>query len=132
MKGTWQATDSGGGSGGLVLIAVIVVVALGSGAASAAASALVTLLIIAAAVIGVAVLGGVAVLIYRTRSERPRRPIAAPAVSPLPPESRPQLEGSHKPAIEPPRNELHLHFHGMTPAEAAEAIRTAIPGTAGE
>jgi hypothetical protein len=34
-------------------------------------------------------------------------------------------------AIEPPR-EVHLHFHTADPAEAAEIIRTALPGTAGD
>jgi hypothetical protein len=43
----------------------------------------------------------------------------------LPPEVRPQLSESHKPALEPAHNELHLHFHGMTPAQVAEAIRQA-------
>jgi len=43
----------------------------------------------------------------------------------LPPEVRPQLSESRKPALEPAHNELHLHFHGMTPAQVAEAIRQA-------
>ena len=34
-------------------------------------------------------------------------------------------------AIEPPR-EVHLHFYTADPAEAAEIIRQAIPGQAGE
>ena len=73
-------------------------------------------------------LGVVALLVYRTRSDRPGQPIAARPVYQLPPESRPQLEESSKPAIEPPR-ELHLHFHVADPAEAAEIIRAALPGS---
>lgn len=37
----------------------------------------------------------------------------------------PGLEAAQPLAIEPPRNEVHLHFHGLGPAEAAEAIRQA-------
>lgn len=45
----------------------------------------------------------------------------------------PQAVGSAvpRPAIEAPRNEVHLHFHTAELAEAAAIIRQAIPGTAG-
>lgn len=111
MRGTWQTT-SGGGGGGLVLVAALILI--GSGAVSAAASAIATLLVTLAIVLGslivLAVLGGIAVLIYRARSDRPGRPIAAPVVSPLPPVSRPRLEEPSKPAIGPAR-EVHLHLN---------------------
>src|SRR5262245_57131569 len=126
MRGTWQTT--GGGSGGGLAVAVVIVAALaiGSGAVSAAVSALVTIAIVVACLAIVAVLGGVALLVYRakvergasgstfqrasleaaapesklTRSDRPGRPVESRAVSSPPPEVRPQLEESHKPAIE--------------------------------
>jgi hypothetical protein len=63
--------------------------------------------------------------VTRARSDRPGQPIAARPVYRLPPDTRPQLEDSYNPAIEPACNELHLHFRGMSPAEVAEAIRQA-------
>ena len=125
MRGTWQTTDSGGG--GLVLIAVIAAaVLIGSGAASAAVSALVTIVIVIGCVLGLAVLGAVACLVYRgrsgpRRSDRPGRPIAALPVYQLPPESRPRLEETSKPAIGPGR-EIHLHLN-VTPDQLAAIMR---------
>src|SRR5689334_7426150 len=119
MRGTWQTTDSGGG--GVALIVIIAALAIGSGAASAAVSALEVIAIVIACLAAAAALGGIALIVYRARSERRRRPIAARPVYQVGPESRPQLEESHKPAtpeirngitqfqaIEPPQ--LHLHF----------------------
>ena len=120
MRGTWQTTGSSGSSG-LVLAVIAAAVLIGSGAVSAIASALVTILIIVGVVIVLAVAGVVALLVYRTRSERPGRPIEAPAVYQLPPDPRPRLEDSHKPAIEPPR-EIHLHLHGLTPDQLAAIV----------
>jgi hypothetical protein len=85
VKGTWQTTSSGPG-GGLIVAIIVVLIVAGSGAASAIASAIVTILIIAAAVIALAVIGGIAVLVYRARSDRPRRPIALTAMVRNPPE----------------------------------------------
>jgi len=133
-RGTWQGGgtwQTSGGGGGLVLIVVIAAAAvLGSGAASAAVSALVTIAIITGAVIALAVLGGIAWLACRARSalapsDRPGRPAAARPVYKLPPEVRPRLEESSKPAIEPPRNEQHLHLHlnGADPEVIAAIMR---------
>lgn len=116
-SGTWQTT----GGGGMVLAVIAAAVLIGSGAASAIASALVTVLIITASVVTAAVLGGIAWLVYRTRSERPGRPVTARPVYQLPPEVRPHLEESHKPAIEPPR-EVHLHLN-VTPDQLAAIMR---------
>jgi hypothetical protein len=122
VRGTWQTTDSGGG---MVLAVIVVLVLLGSGAASAAASAiaslLVTLAIVLGSVIGLAVLGGIAWLVYGARQDRPGRPIAARVISQLPPERLPQLEGSHKPAIGQAR-EVHIHLHGVTPEQLAAIV----------
>ena len=136
LHGTWQATGgSGGGGGGLVLIVIAAAALIGSGAASA----LVTIAIVLAAVTGLAVATVAGVLIWRVRQERPGAPTGARQVSQIPPETRPALEVPHKTAtpeignaiadlraIEPPQ--LHLHFHGMSPAEVAEAIRQAGQG----
>lgn len=124
-RGTWQGSGtwqtSGGGGGGVALAVIAAVVLIGSGAASAITSLLVTVLIVISSIIGLAIVGGVAWLVYRARSDRPRRPIAARPVYRLPPEPRPRLEGSHKPAIEPGR-EIHLHLHGLTPDQIAAII----------
>lgn len=129
MKGTWQTTGSEP-SWGLILVVIVVLIVAGSGAASAIASAvtglLVTLAIVLGSVIFLVVVGGIAWLIWRARQDRPARPIALKAiVQPPPHEARPRLEESPKLAIGPARNELHLHFHDMSPAQVAEAIRQA-------
>ena len=127
MRGTWQTTGSGGsGGGGLVLAVVIVAaIALGSGAVSAAASAvaslLVTLAIVLGGVVTLAVLGGVAFLVWRSRQDRPGRPIAARLMYPVPPAARPELEDSGKPAIGPGR-EVHLHLN-VSPDQLAAIVR---------
>ena len=114
--------------GGLILVVVIVAaLAIGSGAASAAVSALVTIVIVTGCVIAVAVLGGIALLVYRARSaprrsERPGPAIGARPAYQLPPESRPQLEESHKPAAIGPGREVHYHFH-VSAAELAAIMR---------
>ncbi|HEY1321016.1 MAG TPA: hypothetical protein VGF32_12245 [Streptosporangiaceae bacterium] len=133
-SGTWKTT--GGGSGGLVLVVIAVVILAGSGAASAAVSALATILVIIGSIIGLTVVVGAGVLVWRARSDRPGRPISPPVVSRIGAAAPSGLSEPYKPAlgapqplaIEPPRNELHLHFHGMDPAEVAEAIRQASDG----
>jgi len=127
MRGTWQTTDTGG-HGGLVLVVVVVALAIGSGAASAAVSALVTILIVLGSIIGFAVLCGIGVLVYRGRQDRPAAPIGARPVHQVPSAAPQRLEAAQPLAIEAPRNELHLHFHGMDAAEVAEAIREASKG----
>jgi hypothetical protein len=134
----------------VLLVVIIAALVIGSGAASAAVSALVTIvLIVTGCVVAVAVLGSAAWLIWRARlraasagnvntasagnvtaasasnataSDRPGRPIGAPAVYQLPPESRPQLEESHKPAAIGPGREVHYHFH-VSAAELAAIMQ---------
>jgi hypothetical protein len=127
MKGTWQTTGSSGLSGGVILAVIAAVWLIGSGALSAIVHAIAVVLIIFGCTIAVAVLGLVAALIMRTRSDRLTAPISGRVVPSVPPEPAPQLTEPYKPAaIEPTtRNELHLHFHGMTRAEVGDAIRDA-------
>lgn len=140
-RGTWQGGgtwQTSGGGGGLLLAVIAAAVLIGSGAASAAVSALVTIVIVVGCVIGAAMLGGVALLVYRAR-QRPREIRTyrsdlegAPALKLRTGvrNSAPEIRhaGADLRAIEAPRNELHLHFHGMSAAEAAEAIRQASEG----
>jgi hypothetical protein len=129
-KGTWQGGgtwQTSGGGGGLLPAVIIAAVLIGSGAASAAVSALEVIAIITGAVIGLAVLGGIAWLVYRARSaparsDRPGRPITARPVYQLPPDPRPELEESHKPAAIGPGREVHYHFH-VSAAELAAIVR---------
>ena len=124
MRGTWQGSgtwQTASGGGRLVLVLIATAVLLGSGAASAIASALVTIAIITGSIIGLAVLGGIAWLVYRARQDRPGRPITARPVYRLPPEVRPHLEASSRPALEPGR-EVHLHFN-VTPDQLAAILR---------
>jgi hypothetical protein len=123
-RGTWQGSgtwQTKGGGGGLVLVLIAAAVLVGSGAASAIASALVTIAIIVAVVLVLAAAGGIGCLVYRTRSERPGRPVAARPVYQLPPEARPRLEESSNPAIGPAR-EVHLHLN-VTPDQLAAIMR---------
>ena len=79
-------------------------------------------------VVVLAVGGVVALLVHRARQDLQgvtRWRADAVALHPDKPAAPQRLEASQPLAIEPPRNELHLHFHGMSPAEAAEAIRQA-------
>ena len=70
MRGTWQGsgtwqTTSGGSGGDLILAFIVAAILIGSGAVSAAVSALVTILIVIACLAVAAVLGGLALLLYR-------------------------------------------------------------------
>ena len=117
--GTWQTT--GGGGGGLVLAIIAAAILIGSGALSAIVHALVIVLIITGCTIALAAVAWIAWLIREARQDRPQRPIATPLVYQVPPVSGPRLEGSHNPAIEPPR-EIHLHLHGLTPDQLTAIV----------
>jgi hypothetical protein len=122
VKGTWQSSGTGPGP---VVAVIVVLILASSGVGSAIASAVVTLVIVLGCVVGVAVLGGIAWLVYRAR----RAPGIGTRGSDLGlhagPEIRHSVADLRRPAIEPPR-EVHLHFHGADPAEAAEVIRRAL------
>lgn len=115
MRGTWQTTDSGGGGKAVLLIAGVLLLA-GSGAAEAVSAAFVALVIALAVVVVTCVAGLGAYLVYRARHE------TAPLVREIAPPLVRQVPAAERPAIEAPR-ELHLHFHGLGPAEAAEILR---------
>ena len=86
-SGTWQTT--GGGGGGLVLAVIAAAILVGSGAASAIASALVTVVVIVAVILVLAVVGVVALLVYRARQNGPGRPTTARPIAQLPPKCGP-------------------------------------------
>ena len=114
FEGTWQTTS------GLRIRHVaglgLALLLLGSGAA-AIATAVLIMLIAAGAVILLTVAGLAAWLLYRGRrgSIAPRRAL-------VPPYAVHQLGAPERPALEQPR-ELHLHFHGVDPAEIAGIVR---------
>ena len=79
-------------------------------------------------VAALAVAGGIALLVYRSRSDRPRRPIALRAVVQPPPVPRPQLEEPSKPAIHH-HHGPEFHIYGTDGQDAAAAlIRKALTG----
>lgn len=104
------------GGGGIVLVVVAALLAGHGGGLDAAAAAVVIAL---AVVVALAIGGLVAFLVYRARQNRPGRPISGPAVYRIPPETRPHLEGSHKPALEAPA----VRLHPEQLAELAEMLR---------
>jgi hypothetical protein len=81
----------------------------------------VTIAIVTASLAVLAVLGGVALLVYRTRQDRPGAVFTARPVPPAPPDRRPALSSGHKQAIEPPR-EVHLHLN-VSPDQLAAILR---------
>ena len=124
MRGTWQGSGTWQTSGGpdlSGLIGVVVLVVIAVAVAEFIAAYIWWIVGIGAAVIILALAGGITYLVHRARQERPGRPITTRPVYRLPPEPRPQLESSHKPAIEPGR-EIHLHFHGLTPDQIAAIV----------
>jgi hypothetical protein len=120
VKGTWQTTD-GGGSGLAVPLAVgaaVLAVAI-AGPAAAAVAAVAEALVITIAVLGALVLlAGAAFVTYRLRHGQPRA---------LPPRvygstSIHAMQGRAEPRALPARQELHLHFHGVTAEDVAAII----------
>jgi hypothetical protein len=70
---------------------------------------------------------GRAWLVYRVRSgparsDRPGQAITARPAVQLPPDPRPQLEGSHKPVAIGAGREVHLHLN-VTPGQLAAIMR---------
>ena len=124
MRGTWQGSGTWQTSGGpdlSGLIGVVALVAIAVAVAEFIAAYIWWIVGIGAAVIILALAGGITYLVHRARQERPGRPIPTRPVYRLPPEPRPQLESSHKPALGPAR-EIHLHLHGLTPDQIAAII----------
>lgn len=115
MRGAWYTTSGGGGGLGLAVIIAAVL------AASAITRALEVVLIILGSIIALAVTGGITWLVYPARQDRPRRPIAARAVSREESAARPQQDEPRNRAIGRAR-ELHLHVHGLTPEQIAAIV----------
>lgn len=123
-RGTWQSSgtwQANGPSGDLVLAVIVAAVLIGSGAAHAITSLLVTIAIVLGSTIGLAVLGGIAWLVYRARRNRPGRPSAARPVYQLPPRPGRAWRPPGRPVLEPGR-EIHLHLN-VTPDQLAAILR---------
>lgn len=117
------------GGGGLVLIAVIAALAIGSGAVTAAISALEVIAVVIACLGAAAILGGIALLVYRARSDRRAQDgrsqvFTAQVVSSDRRPSPSALEASRAlpSAIEPARH-VHIHLEGADPAAIAALLR---------
>lgn len=94
---------------GVIALAVVVAAVVGPMVA-----ALIHILIMVATVIGVTVLAGGGFLLWHSRhalAARAARPLTRPTVTALPADS--------------PRGEIHLHFHGVDPAEVSGVIEAA-------
>lgn len=126
MRGTWEVTDYGRGSSRVVVLVIGALLLFGSGAAAAVATAVLVAVIALAVVVVLGVAGLAALLVHRTRQNRPGGPLSARVVSRLPPDPAPGLENPYKAAIEAPR-EIHLHFHGTSAEQAAEILRHCQP-----
>jgi hypothetical protein len=89
-----------------------------------------------AAVVGAVIAAAVYVFLWlRHRFRYPetlagRQVIRAEVLDEAPVPQAIQASAAPAAALEPPQ--VHLHFHGADPAEAAAIIRTAIPGPAGD
>jgi hypothetical protein len=128
VKGTWQTTGSSGRGGGVVVAVIAAAWLIGSGALSAIVHALAVVIIILGRTVALAVLGGVAVLILRTRQDHAGAPIAGRVVSPAP---RPQATPLAASQPVPPVIEHHyhgpsIHIHGDGQDAAAAVIRKAL------
>jgi len=142
MKGTWQTTGGGGGgvAGPVLAVAALCVaggylaqhLAPGLHAGGEFLTGLAELVITVAASVTVAAIGGcVAMWAYRRRHPRKPPPWAGTLrARQLPPARRP----ADAPATVPPMNalpparsggDIHLHLHGLTTDQVAEAMRQA-------
>jgi hypothetical protein len=109
------AHTHGGGGGGLarLIAAVLIVAALAEPVTAAAAGVIRALLIAAVVVVGLAVVAGGVLVAWRLRG--PRRP----AVRYLPRSTAAAVPADPRPA------EIHLHFHGVAPADVPDMIDAA-------
>jgi hypothetical protein len=122
-------THGGGGSGlGELLVILLAVALLGPAVAAAVAELVHVLLIVAGVIVGVGAAGLAGLLAWQLRRTRvdaaramPPRTLVARAAPPLP-QARRAGELPAAPQHEPPGG-LHLHFHGVDPANVAELIR---------
>jgi hypothetical protein len=128
MRGTWQSTDSTGGGGlGVAVLIILAAALLGPAVATAAvavAAAVAELvhivLITVAVLLGLGAAGLVtlaAARVHRWRTGAPTR-VSVPALPPW----HVEAPRAARPAIEEPR-QVHLHFHGVDPADVAELLR---------
>ncbi len=124
----------GGGPGpfsALMLFLALAFAAMIAGPVIAAVTVLVhVVLIIAAALVATAVAAGAGLLAWHLRRHRAGRRPSVPLLTPRPlrgtqPLSEPR---EPRPALERPA-ELHLHLHGVTPADIAAMLNGVQPDT---
>ncbi len=114
--------DGSGGKIALVVGAAILAAAIAGPVAHAAAELLHIVVISVAVVIGLALTGGTALLAYRARHGRSLRALPVHWAQVLPRQAAEPLKKSRRPAIGAPKQERHLHFHGVTAEDVAAII----------
>lgn len=114
-------THGGGGFDPMLILIIIGAIAAAGPVAAAAAELLHLLVIVVAVLAGVVGAGVVAYVAFRVshRGQDATRVLyratpAPPRPSPLPSEARSAIEAARQ---------VHLHFHGVDPADVAELIR---------
>jgi hypothetical protein len=108
------------GGAGVVLLVILAAALLGPAVAAAAAALLHALLIAAVLILDLAAVGVVALVAYRVRQARPEPPRVVHRITPAP--WRPaQALPEPRPAMGRP-TEVHLHLHGVTPADIAAIL----------
>jgi hypothetical protein len=94
-----------------------------AGPAIAAAELLRAVLIAVAVIAGLALAAGAALVAYWVRRGRRSAPLVVHQARPVTQRAAEPLPGPQRRAIEAPRPEVHLHFHGVTAGEVAEILR---------
>jgi hypothetical protein len=121
---------SGGGSGAIaaaaVLLVLVVVASIAGPVVHAAAELIRVVLIIAGALLGLGLASGIALVAWRRRQGRPAAPRVVGVVTPGLPKPPGTLPAPRRPRIGA-SGEVHLHFHGLTAAEAVAIVRQAHP-----
>ncbi len=132
MKGTWQTTSGGGGAAvgtALVILGAAYLLAKAPAALHAGGAFLGNLVrlavITAASLATLAATATAAVVLYRRRPPRQVTPAYRARATMLPSSHLPMPAPPPAKALPAARQDVHLHFHGMTPDQVAEAIRQA-------
>jgi hypothetical protein len=121
MRGTWQTTDSGGSGAAVAVLVLFIAAALAGPVVAVLADVLRVLELAAIALAGVGLVAAAGVVVWRVRHRNRPAPWTVAAVPP----------GRPAPVLAPPRaerpaigrgNDVHLHLHGLSPADIAAAL----------